>query len=279
MSRGGRDPRGRALWGVASALAVVYALTPLAWLVSLSLKRSGDLADRRFVPQAVSLESYRRLFDDDRFLSALVNSVGVASLTTALAVALASAAAYAIARLDVPGGRAILAGSLAVAMFPPISVVGPLFDLWRLIGLYDTWTGLVVPYMTFALPLALWILTAFFRQIPWELEGAARLDGATRLQAFRRVVLPLAAPAMVTTAILVFVFAWNEFLFALSLTSTDRARTVPAALAFFAGESRFEQPTGTIAAAAVVVTVPVTAVVLLFQRRIVAGLTAGAVKG
>ena len=279
MSAGGRGPGERGAWGVASALAVVYALTPLAWLVSLSLKRAGDLADGRFVPQAVTLESYRRLLDDDRFLSALVNSVGVASLTTVLAVTLAAAAAYAIARLEVPGGRAILAGSLAVAMFPPISVVGPLFDLWRLVGLYDTWPGLVIPYMTFALPLALWILTAFFREIPWELEAAARLDGATRFQALRRVVLPLAAPALVTTAILVFVFAWNEFLFALSLTSTDRARTVPAALAFFAGESRFQEPTGTIAAAAVVVTVPVTGVVLLFQRRIVAGLTAGAVKG
>lgn len=279
MSVGGHGLRERGLWGVASALAVIYALTPMVWLLSLSLKRPGDLADRRFVPREVSLESYRRLLDDERFLSALVNSVGVASLTTVLAVTLAAAAAYAIARLEVPGGRAILAGSLAVAMFPPISVVGPLFDLWRLVGLYDTWPGLVIPYMTFALPLALWVLTSFFREIPWELEGAARLDGATRLQALRRIVLPLAAPALVTTAILVFVFAWNEFLFALSLTSTDRARTVPAALAFFAGESRFQEPTGTLAAAAVVVTVPVTGLVLLFQRRIVAGLTAGAVKG
>ena len=157
--------------------------------------------------------------------------------------------------------------------------IGPLFNLWRLTGLYDTWAGLILPYMTFTLPLAIWTLSAFFREIPWDLDKAARVDGATPFQAFYRVIAPLAAPGVFTSAILVFIFAWNDFLFALSLTSTNDARTVPAAIAFFTGASRFELPTGSIAAASVVVTVPIISVVLLFQRRIVSGLTAGAVKG
>ena len=173
----------------------------------------------------------------------------------------------------------MLRTALAVAMFPVIALVGPLFDVWRVAGLYDTWAGLAIPYLSFTLPLSVWVLTAHFRALPWELEEAARMDGATRWQAFRRVMVPLAAPGVGTAAILTFLFAWNDFVFGISLTSTDRARTVPAALAFFTGASQFQDPAAPIAAAAVVVTVPVAAVVLLFQRRIVAGLTAGAVKG
>jgi multiple sugar transport system permease protein len=188
-------------------------------------------------------------------------------------------AAYAIVRLDFPGRRLILAAALAIAMFPPVSIIGPLFNMWRTLGLYDTWPGLILPYMTFTLPLAIWTLSAFFREIPWDLDKAARVDGATPLQAFVHVILPLVAPGVFTAAILVFMFAWNDFLFVISLTSTNDARTVPAAIAFFTGSSQFQQPTGSIAAASVVVTVPVILVVLLFQRRIVAGLTAGAVKG
>jgi multiple sugar transport system permease protein len=164
-------------------------------------------------------------------------------------------------------------------MFPPISTVGPLFDMWRALGLYDTYPGLIIPYLTFSLPLAIYVLVAFFREIPWDLEQAAQVDGATPFQAFRKVILPLAAPGVFTAAILVFIFAWNDFVFAISLTSSDNSRTVPAALAFFTGESTFTAPTGSIAAAAVVVTVPIIIFVLFFQRRIVAGLTAGAVKG
>jgi multiple sugar transport system permease protein len=164
-------------------------------------------------------------------------------------------------------------------MFPPISIVGSLFNLWRNIGLFDTWQGLIIPYMTFTLPLAIYTLSAFFREIPWELEQAAQVDGATPFQAFTKVIAPLAAPGVFTTAILVFIFAWNDFLFANTLTSTNDARTVPATLAFFTGGSQFQDPTGQIAAAAVVVTVPIIIMVLIFQRRIVAGLTAGAVKG
>jgi len=196
-----------------------------------------------------------------------------------VAVSLDSFAAYAIARLEFPGKRVILAGALAIAMFPPISTVGPLFDMWRALGLYDTYPGLIIPYLTFSLPLAIYVLVAFFREIPWDLEQAAQVDGATPFQAFRKVIVPLAAPGVFTAAILVFIFAWNDFVFAISLTSSDASRTVPAALAFFTGESSFTQPTGSIAAAAVVVTVPIIVFVLFFQRRIVSGLTAGAVKG
>jgi multiple sugar transport system permease protein len=164
-------------------------------------------------------------------------------------------------------------------MFPAISLVTPLFDIERTLGLFDTWTGLIIPYITFALPLAIYTLSAFFREIPWDLEKAAKMDGATPGQAFRKVIAPLAAPGIVTTAILVFIFAWNDLLFALSLTATKAAMTAPVAIANFTGSSQFEEPTGSIAAGAMVITVPIIVFVLVFQRRIVAGLTSGAVKG
>ncbi len=269
----------RLFWRLGSLLVMAYALLPMAWILSLSLKPAADLGDQRFLPQRISLEHYRAIFADDQFPAALWNSIGIASIATLLAVLLAMFAAYAIVRLRFRGRQLVLAAALSIAMFPPVAVIGPLFELWRDLGLYDTWPGLILPYMTFTLPLAIWTLSAFFREIPWDLDQAARVDGATRLQAFRHVIAPLAAPGVFTAAILVFIFAWNDFLFAAALTSTNNARTVPAAIAFFTGSSRFELPTGSIAAASVVVTVPVTLLVVVFQRRIVAGLTAGAVKG
>jgi multiple sugar transport system permease protein len=266
-------------WRAGSVLVIAYALLPVAWILALSLKPAADLNDNRFIPQRISLEHYRAVFADAQFPAALWNSIGIAAISTLLAVILAMFAAYAIVRLRFRGRGLILGAALSIAMFPPVAVIGPLFNLWRTLGLYDTWPGLILPYMTFTLPLAIWTLSAFFREIPWDLDKAARVDGATPLQAFRHVIAPLAAPGVFTAAILVFIFAWNDFLFAAALTSTNDARTVPAAIAFFTGSSRFELPTGSIAAASVVVTVPVTLVVLLFQRRIVAGLTAGAVKG
>jgi multiple sugar transport system permease protein len=269
----------RLFWGISSLAALIYTLLPLIWILSLSLKKQEHLSDRRLFPEEIDWSNYRAVFSDPQFPAALWNSVGIALIATFLSVMLATFAAYAIARLQFPGKNAVLAAALAIAMFPPVAVIGPLFDLWRSLGLFDTWTGLILPYMTFALPLSIWTLAAFFREIPWDLEKAARVDGATPFQAFRLIIAPLAAPGVFTSAILVFIFAWNEFLFAAALTSTDAARTVPAAIAFFTGPSRFEQPTGAIAAASVVVTVPVAIVVLLFQRRLVSGLTAGAVKG
>ncbi|HXR61316.1 MAG TPA: carbohydrate ABC transporter permease [Solirubrobacterales bacterium] len=278
-----RSSRDYALWTIAIALVVIFALIPVLWLISISLKPPEALTDQRFIPADVSFDNYKSLFeggiDDSPFIKPLINSIGIALITTAISIVLASFCAYAIARLDFPGKRVILAGALAIAMFPPISTVGPLFDMWRTLGLYDTWLGLIIPYLTFSLPLAIYVLVAFFREIPWELEQAAQVDGATPFQAFTKVIVPLAAPGVFTAAILVFIFCWNDFLFAISLTSSDASRTVPAALAFFTGESSFTAPTGSIAAAAVVVTVPIIVFVLIFQRRIVAGLTAGAVKG
>jgi multiple sugar transport system permease protein len=188
-------------------------------------------------------------------------------------------AAYAIARLDFRGKRLILSAALGVAIFPVISIVTPLFNLWRQIGLYDTWPGLIIPYLSLTLPISIWTMSAFFREIPWEMEQAAQVDGATTWQAFRRVIVPLAAPGVFTTAIIAFFIAWNDFAYGISLTSTSASRPVPAALGLFSGASQFEDPTGATAAAAVIVTIPVVVLVLLFQRRIVAGLTNGAVKG
>jgi multiple sugar transport system permease protein len=280
MEHEGRD---YALWSIAIVLVVLFALIPVLWLISISLKPPDELTDQRFIPQSVSFDNYKSLFeggiDDSPFIKPLINSIAIALITTVISIVLASFCAYAIARLEFPGKRLILAGALAIAMFPPISTVGPLFDMWRALGLYDTYPGLIIPYLTFSLPLAIYVLVAFFREIPWELEQAAQVDGATPFQAFTKVIVPLAAPGVFTAAILVFIFCWNDFLFAISLTSSDASRTVPAALAFFTGESSFTAPTGSIAAAAVVVTLPIIVFVLFFQRRIVAGLTAGAVKG
>ncbi len=266
-------------WSSAVFIVVVVSLVPVVWIVMLSLKTAATATDGSFIPHAWTLANYSDIFNTSTFTAALRNSIGIGLISTALAVMLASAAAYAIARLDFPGKQIILAVSLGVAMFPQISLVGPLYNLWRQIGLYDTWPGLIIPYMTFALPLSIFVLSSFFREIPWELEQAAQIDGATPFQAFRKVIVPLAAPGIVTTFILVFIICWNDFVFAISLTSTNSAQTVPAAISSFPGVSQFTVPYGDIAAAAVVVTVPVMILVLLFQRRIVSGLTAGAVKG
>jgi multiple sugar transport system permease protein len=269
-------------WTAIHVVVLVSALFPVFWILSLSLKTSAQISDGRLIPRDFSLDNYfgsKGIFSQSIFTDALVNSLIIASIATVISVVLASMAAYAIARLDFPGKRIVLTSALAIAMFPPISIVGPLFDLWRDLGLFDTKAGLVIPYMTFTLPLAIYTLSAFFRDIPWELEQAAQMDGATPGQAFRKVILPLAAPGVFTTAILVFIFAWNDFVFAISLTSTGNAQTVPAAMSQFTGASQFSAPVGSVAAAAVVVTIPIIIVVLFFQRRIVAGLTAGAVKG
>ena len=271
-------PKERALWGIGILVVLLYALIPVAWIASLSVKTPTQVGDRKFF-SGISFKNYDAVFSDDTFINALINSIGIASIATFISIVLAAMAAYATSRLNFTGKALILSGALAVAMFPPISIVGSLFNIWRSVGLYDTWPGLIIPYMTFTLPLAIYTLSAFFREIPWELEQAAQVDGATPFQAFRKIIVPLAAPGVFTAAILVFIFAWNDFIFANTLTSTDNARTVPAALAFFTGASQFEQPIGAICAASVVVTVPIIIMVLIFQRRIVAGLTAGAVKG
>jgi multiple sugar transport system permease protein len=272
-------PRQKTLWALAVVAVLVYALIPVLWILSLSLKAPETIGDGRFIPSKWTLDNYESVFGTGIFNSALMNSLGIALITTVIALALAAMAAYAISRLDVPGKAIILAGALAISMFPAISIVGGLFDVWRRIGLYNTWPGLILPYLSFSLPLSIFILAAFFREIPWDLEKAAQMDGATGMQAFRRVILPLALPGVFTAGILTFIAAWNDFLFANVLTSTDAARTAPVALSFFRGASQFTDPSGAIAAGAVVVTIPILIMVLIFQRRIVSGLTAGAVKG
>jgi len=280
MHRGTRE---YALWSIGMLVILAFSLIPVLWIIALSFKTPATITDQQFFPAEFSFENYESLFtggiSESPFIRPLVNSILIAVISTSIAIVLAAFAAYAIARLSFPGKALILAGALAIAMFPQISTIGPLFDMWRAIGIYDTYIGLIIPYLTFALPLAIYTLVAFFREIPWDLEQAAAVDGATPFQAFRKVIVPLAAPGVFTAAILVFIFCWNDFLFAISLTSSDASRTVPAALAFFTGDSQFTEPTGNIAAAAVIVTIPIIIFVLFFQRRIVAGLTAGAVKG
>ena len=271
--------RARLGWALAGLAIVVYTLLPVAWIVSLSFKQGDDINNKKFFPSKWSLDNYRTVFDTDLFTSALRNSIGISLIATVISVVLATFAAYAIARLEFRGKKIVLSMALAIAMFPTVALVGPLFDMWRTFGIYDTWIGLIIPYMSFTLPLAIWTLSAFFREIPWEMEQAAQVDGATSWQAFRRVIVPLAAPGVFTAAILTFFFAWNDFVFGISLTSTEAARPIPASLAFFVGPDPFTRPASLLAAAAVVATVPIIVIVLIFQRKIVAGLTSGAVKG
>lgn len=271
--------KSRWTWLVINTIVLLYAFIPVLWIISLSLKNSETLNDGNFWPRAISWNSYASIFANDDFIRALINSIGICLIATLIAIVLGTFAAYAIARLNFPGKGLIVGMSLLISMFPQIALVTPLFQIETSIGIFDTWLGLIIPYVTFALPLGIYTLSAFFKEIPWELEKAAKMDGATPFQAFRQVIAPLAMPGVFTTAILVFISCWNDFLFAISLTSSSAARTVPAAMSYFQGATTFEKPTGPIAAAAVVITIPIVIFVLLFQRRIVAGLTSGAVKG
>ena len=269
---------------VGVVLVLLWCLVPVVWVISLSFKapESITVGNPGFLPQDgtwAGWDNYRQVLDNDQFLKAIRNSIGISLIATVLSVIVATLAAYAIARLEFKGKRLVLSMALAIAMFPVVSLVGPLFDMWRAFGIYDTWPGLIIPYMSFTLPLAIWTLSAFFREIPWEMEQAAQVDGATSWQAFRKVIVPLAAPGVFTAAILTFFFAWNDFVFGISLTSTEAARPIPASLAFFTGADPFTRPASLLAAAAVIATIPIIVIVLIFQRKIVAGLTSGAVKG
>jgi multiple sugar transport system permease protein len=268
------------LW-LAVAAIVIFCLAPFYWMVNISLKTGADLSSANLIPPNPTLDNYQSIFNNTDFTNGLRNSVIVAFTTTILSLIFGSFAAYALARLKVSGKFWLLAIVLSVSTFPPIAIAAPLFKLWSDIGLYDQpyGLGLILPYLTFALPLTIYTLTSFFREIPKDLEEAALVDGATHFQAFYKVVIPLAAPGMATAAILTFIAAWNEFLFAITLTSSADARTVPAAIAFFTGSSEHDIPLGTISAASVVISIPLILLVLFFQKRIVAGLTAGAVKG
>ena len=266
------------LW-IAVVAIIVFCLFPFYWLINSSLKTGADLSSARLVPPNPTLANYESIFRNADFVKALRNSAVVSLTTTAIALLIGSFAGYALARLRFPRKFLLLALILSISTFPPIAIAAPVFKLWTDIGFYNTFIGLILPNLTFALPLTIYILTSFFKEIPRELEEAALVDTATHFQAFRKVIVPLAAPGLVTAGLLTFIFVWNEFLFAITLTSTPDRRPVPAAIAFFTGSQQFEIPLGTISAASVVVTIPLILLVLFFQRRIVAGLTAGAVKG
>ena len=266
-------------WGTANLVVIALALIPVLWMVSLSFKTPAAILDPSFIPHDWTWSNYTQILSTSQFVQPLLNSIGIGLIATLIAVVLASMAAYAVARLNFPGKSLLIGMALLIAMFPAISLVTPMFSIERALGLFNTWPGLIIPYVAFGLPLGIYTLSAFFREIPWELEKAAKVDGATPFQAFVKVIAPLAAPGMVTTAILVFLACWNDFILAISFTSTISARTAPAAMQYFSGGSIFTIPTGPIAAAAVVITIPIIIFVLFFQRRIVAGLTSGAVKG
>ena len=288
VPRAGRAPtaareeapwRRQALLWTAVVGIIIFCLFPFYWLINSSLKTGADLSSANLVPPNPTLDNYQSIFRNADFVKALRNSAIVALTTTAIALLIGSFAGYALARLRFPRKFLLLALVLSISTFPPIAIAAPVFKLWTDIGLYNSYIGLILPNLTFALPLTIYILTSFFKEIPKELEEAALVDTATHFQAFRRVIVPLAAPGLVTAGLLTFIFVWNEFLFAITLTSTPDRRPVPAAIAFFTGSQQFEIPLGTISAASVIVTIPLIILVLVFQRRIVAGLTAGAVKG
>ncbi|HLC42750.1 MAG TPA: carbohydrate ABC transporter permease [Methylomirabilota bacterium] len=260
------------------AATALFCLGPVLWQLVTSLKPEPELTRLPpILPVHPTLTHYAAIFSGHPFFRIILNSFIVAATTTGLSLGIGSLAAFALARLGFGGKRILLGVALAISMFPPISIVSPLYLVIRALGLRDTWWALVVTHTTFALPLTLWILTSFFREVPGELYRAAQLDGCTPLGAFRRVLLPLATPGLAAAAILVFIFSWNEFLFALTFTTTEASRTVPVGIALFPG--LHEVPYGELAAASLVVTVPIILLVLFFQRRIVEGLTAGAVKG
>jgi multiple sugar transport system permease protein len=266
----------RALMALAALAVLTFFVGPFAWQILTSLRPESQITELG-VPRDLSLDSYAAAFEGQPFARVLLNSALVATVTTFVTLAVASTAAFALAKLELRGKRLLLSSALAVSMFPPIATVSPLDLAMKEVQLLDTPLGLVIPYTTFALPLALWVLTGFFREIPDELYRAARVDGCTPFQAFRRVMLPLAMPGLATTAILVFIFSWNEFLYALTFTSSPVHRTVPVAISLFSGEHA--EPWGEIAAASVIATLPLVLIALVFQKRIVAGLTQGAVKG
>ncbi|MDX3803316.1 carbohydrate ABC transporter permease [Streptomyces sp. AK04-3B] len=261
------------------AAVVAYCLAPFYWMLVSSLRRSSDIFDTSLLPTSVSFVNYRAVFDPTQgFGRALLNSLIVSGTTTVLALLLATFTAYAMARLHFRFKRLILTLIIATSMFPVVSIVVPLLKLFTDIGWINTYQAMIVPSMSFVLPLAVWNLTTFFKQMPDELEEAAMIDGCTRGQAFRKVIIPLAAPGIFTTAIICFIAAWNEFLIALSMTNRPSIQTAPVAISKFTGATQFDIPFGSQMAAGVLVTVPLVIMVLVFQRRIVAGLTAGAAK-
>ncbi len=264
---------------VGIALIVLYCLLPFYWMVVSALRRQSDLFSNSVLPAPPSFENFTSAFSaNNGFIRGLINSVLIAGVTTIAVLVIGILAAYVLARVEFRGKGIVLAAIIATSMFPGVSLLVPLLKLFVSIDWINTYQAMILPDMSFALPLAVWLLTAFFKQMPYELEEAAQIDGCTPAQAFRKVILPLAAPGVFTTAILTFITVWNEFIVALSVTNEPTVRPATVVVSLFTGQYGFDQPFGTQMAAGVVVTVPLVIMVLLFQRRIVEGLTAGGVK-
>lgn len=260
-------------------VVILFSLVPFYWLINTSLKTGAGLSSGELFPSEPTLSNYVTVLQNSNFMLSLRNSVIVALSATTIAIVFASFAAYALARLRLRRKTLLLALILSVTTFPTIAIAAPMFSLWSDLGLYDTLPGLIIPKLTFALPMAIYILTSFFKEIPRELEESAYVDGASPFQAFYKIILPLATPGIATTAILVFILVWNEFLLPVTLTTSPEARTVPVAITFFSGTSQYDQPLGAISAASVIITIPLVIVVLVFQKKIISGLTAGSLKG
>ena len=267
----------RFLLGVAGI--VFFCLAPFYWMFISSLKTPANIFDNQLLPSHISWANYAAVFgEQNNFSLALRNSFVIAGTVTVVSLCIGVMASYALARLRFRGKNAVMGFFLATSMFPGVAILSPLFQLFADLGWINTYQSMIIPDISFTLPLGVWILTGFFVAMPWELEEAARIDGCTQIQAFRKVLLPLAVPGVFTTAILVFIAAWNEFMIANSMTQTPSAQPVTVAIAKFTGDSQFDQPFGTQMAAGIVVTVPLVILVLLFQRRIISGLTSGGVK-
>jgi len=261
------------------AIIVAYCLAPFYWMAVSAFRRPSDQFQNTMLPDPISIANFRAVFGPEvGFGRSLLNSVVVAGTTTVATLIFGTFAAYSLARLQFRGARMVAAVIIATSMFPGISLIVPLLKLFTDIGWINTYQAMIVPSLSFALPLAVWNLTAFFRQLPVELEQAAMVDGCTRGQAFRKIIIPLAAPGVFTTAIITFIAAWNEFIIALSMVNRKEMQTATVAISRFTGAYGFDQPFGTQMAAGVIVTVPLVIMVLIFQRRIIAGLTAGGVK-
>lgn len=269
----------RILFYALVAAILFYTVFPFYWAIVSSLKSGSAIFRVEFLPAAPTLENYRALFAEQPFARNIVNSLIVASVATAISLALAVTAAYALGRIKFRGRTAILFAVLSISMFPQIAVLSGLFELIRAAGLYNTLTGLIFSNLILTLPFTTWVLTAFLRELPRELEDSAVMDGASSFRIMTEIFLPLMAPALAATGLLAFILAWNEFLFALTFTLSNEKRTVPVAIALITGASAYELPWGRVMAASVIVTVPLIALVLLLQRHIVSGLMAGAVKG
>lgn len=270
---------GRAGFYCLVAVILFYTVFPFYWAVVSSVKSGSAIFRVEFLPSVPSFENYRALFAEQPFARNILNSVIVASFATVISLALAVTAAYALGRIRFRGSTAILFAILSISMFPQIAVLSGLFELIRYFGLYNTLTGLIFSNLILTLPFTTWVLTAFMRELPRELEDSAVMDGASSFRIMTEIFLPLMAPALAATGLLAFILAWNEFLFALTFTLSNEQRTVPVAIALITGASAYELPWGRVMAASVIVTLPLIALVLVLQRHIVSGLVAGAVKG